>query len=421
VTPELARADAQRADNSRAAGRPLPLDGLPVALKDNIDVAGARTTVGSQVYADRVAERDATVTARLRAAGAVVLGKLHLHEFVYGVTSDNPWYGACRNPWDLDRIPGGSSGGSGAAVASDLCIAALGSDTGGSIRIPASLTGVTGLRPTLGAVSSRGAFPIARSFDTVGPLARSAADVMALVLQMAGYDPDDARALPGRLVEPATAGAEGLRIGLPEGEWFFGDLDPEIERAVRAAAERLGDLGARVVEIEIPDAAVAAANDACTIITRAEAYAIHRRVYHEQPERLGDDTVRRLRLGELVTGAEFADALQAMHEWRRTMAAVLGTVDLVLTPTCATTAPRRADSETIATTARLTRLTHPFSVAGMPALSLPCGMTESGMPIGVQLAAAPWADAVALRAAIAFQAASVWHRRRPPALFTDAG
>src|SRR4051812_21771802 len=152
LTPELARADARRADASRAAGRPLALDGLPVALKDNIDVAGARTTVGSQVYADRVAERDATVTARLRAAGAVVLGKLHLHEFVYGVTSDNPWYGACRNPWDLERIPGGSSGGSGAAVASDLCIAALGSDTGGSIRIPASLTGVTGLRPTAGAV-----------------------------------------------------------------------------------------------------------------------------------------------------------------------------------------------------------------------------------------------------------------------------
>ena len=421
LTPELARADAQRVDRGRAAGRPLPLDGLPVALKDNIDVAGVPTTVGSQVYADRVAERDAAVTARLRAAGAVVLGKLHLHEFVYGVTSNNPWYGACRNPWDLERIPGGSSGGAGAAVASDLCIGALGSDTGGSIRIPAHLTGVTGLRPTYGAVSSRGAFPIARSFDTVGPLARSAADVLALLLELAGYDPEDARAAPGRLAQPVAAGAQGLRIGMPAGAWFFGDLDPEVERAVRAAAELLADLGARVVEIAIPDAATAAANDACTIITRAEAYALHRRVYHEQPERLGEDTVRRLRLGEQVTGAEFADALQAMHEWRRTMTTVLETVDLVLTPTAATTAPRTADSETVATTARLTRLTHPFSVAGMPALSMPCGMTESGLPIGVQLAAAPWADAVALRAAIAFQSASDWHRRRAPALFTDAG
>jgi aspartyl-tRNA(Asn)/glutamyl-tRNA(Gln) amidotransferase subunit A len=417
VTPEIARADAQRVDSSRAAGRPLALDGLPVALKDNIDLAGVRTTVGSQVYADRVAERDAAVTARLRAAGAVVLGKLHLHEFVYGVTSNNPWYGACRNPWDLERIPGGSSGGAGVAVASDLCIGALGSDTGGSIRIPAHLTGVTGLRPTYGAVSSRGAFPIARSFDTVGPLARSAVDVLRLLLQMAGYDPEDARAVPGRLAQPAV----GLRIGVPTGEWFFGDLDPEVERHVRGAAELLRDLGARVIEIAIPDAAAAAANDACSTITRAEAYALHRRVYHDQPERLGDDTVRRLRLGEQVTGAEFADALQAMHEWRQAMRTVLEKTDVVLTPTAATAAPRTADSETVSTTARLTRLTHPFSVAGMPAVSTPCGMTTSGLPIGVQLAGAPWADAVVLRAAIAFQAASDWHLRRAPAVFTDAG
>jgi aspartyl-tRNA(Asn)/glutamyl-tRNA(Gln) amidotransferase subunit A len=420
VTPELARSDAERVDRSRAAGRPLALDGLPVAFKDNIDVAGVRTTVGSQVYADRIAERDATVVANLRAAGAVVLGKLHLHEFVYGVTSNNPFYGPCRNPWDLDRIPGGSSGGAGVAVASDLCVGALGSDTGGSIRIPAHLTGVTGLRPTYGAVSSTGAFPIARSFDTVGPLARSALDVGLMLLHMAGRDPTDVRALPGNLQQPDGAGAGGLRIGVPVSDWFFGDLDPEVERHVRIAAEVLEGLGARIVEVEIPEASVAASNDACSIITRAEAYALHRRVYHEERERLGEDTVRRLELGEAVTGAQFADALQSVYEWRHTMRDVLEHVDLVLAPTALTTAPLRAESETVVTTARLTRLTHPFSVAGMPALSMPCGFDSQGLPVGVQIAAAPWADVSALRAAIAFQSVTDWHRRRAPAIFTDA-
>jgi aspartyl-tRNA(Asn)/glutamyl-tRNA(Gln) amidotransferase subunit A len=421
VTPELARAGAERVDRERAAGRPLLLDGLPVALKDNLDVAGVRTTVGSRVYAERVAARDAAVTERLRAAGAVILGKLHLHELVYGVTSDNPHYGPCRNPWDLERIPGGSSGGSGVAVASDLCIGALGSDTGGSVRIPAHLTGVTGLRPTFGAVSARGAFPIARSFDTVGPMARSAADVLAILRAIAGHDPDDPRSVPGRLSDAGGPGVDGLRIGVPDGEWFFGDLDADVDRHVRAAAGVLGDLGARVVDVDISAAGAAAANEACAIITRAEAYALHRRVYHEEPERLGDDTVRRLRLGEEVTGAQFADALQTVYEWRRTMAAVLARVDLVLVPTARTTAPRLADSETVATTARLTQLTQPISLAGLPAVSVPCGLSAEGLPVGVQLAAAPWADALVLRAAITYQSVTDWHHRRAPAVFTDAG
>jgi aspartyl-tRNA(Asn)/glutamyl-tRNA(Gln) amidotransferase subunit A len=420
VTPELARADAQRVDRRRAAGRPFPLDGLPVALKDNIDVAGVRTTVGSPVYAERVAERDATVVQRLRASGAVVLGKLHLHEFVYGVTSNNPFYGACRNPWDRDRIPGGSSGGAAVAVASDLCVGAVGSDTGGSIRIPAHLCGVTGLRPTYGAISNTGAFPIARSFDTVGPLARSAVDVLGMLLQMVGYDASDVRAVRGSL-QRAPGTARDLRIGVPASDWFFADLDPEVEHHVRSAAEVLSELGARIVEVEMPESDVAASNDACSTITRAEAYALHRRVYDEERDQLGEDTARRLQLGQNVTGAQFADALQTLHEWRRTMSLLLEHVDLVLTPTAVITAPPIAESETIAATARLTRLTHPFSVAGMPAVSVPCGMSSAGLPIGVQLAAAPWADVVALRAAIAFQAATDWHRHRAPAVFRDAG
>ena len=419
VTPDLALAGADEVDRRRAAGAPLPLDGLPVALKDNIDVGGVRTTVGSTVYV-REAERDAALVERLRAAGAVVLGKLHLHEFVFGVTSDNPHYGPCRNPWDLERIPGGSSGGSGVAVATDLCVGSIGSDTGGSVRIPAHLTGVTGVRPTYGAVSARGTFPISRSFDTFGPMARSAGDALAMLRAMAGFDPDDPRSVPGTLAEP-PAGIAGLRIGVPEGEWFFGGLDPDVERLVRKAAGVLADLGARLEPVVIPDDEAEAANAACATLTWTEAYALHRRVYHEEPERLGADTVRRLRLGEVVTGAEFADALQTAHEWRRTMARVFERVDLVLTPAGRTTAPRRADSETVATTAAFTQVMQPISLAALPAVSVPCGLSDGGLPVGMQLVAAPWADATALRAAIAYQSATDWHRLRAPAALTGAG
>jgi aspartyl-tRNA(Asn)/glutamyl-tRNA(Gln) amidotransferase subunit A len=419
VTSELALAGADEVDRRRAAGTPLPLDGLPVALKDNIDMGGVRTTVGSVVYV-RDAERDAALTERLRAAGAVVLGKLHLHEFVFGVTADNPHYGPCRNPWDLDRIPGGSSGGSGVAVASDLCIGSIGSDTGGSIRIPAHLNGVTGMRPTYGAVSARGTFPISRSFDTFGPMARSAGDMLAMLRAMVGFDPDDPRSVPGALAEP-PAGVAGLRIGIPEGEWFFGGLDADVERLVRDAADVLAGLGARLERIAIPDREARAANEACATLTWTEAYALHRRVYDETPERLGADTVRRLRLGEVITGAQFADAVQTVHEWRRTMAAVLERVDLILTPAGRTTAPRRSESETVATTAAFTQVMQPISLAGLPAVSMPCGLSDDGLPVGVQLVAAPWADAVALRAAIAYQSVTDAHRLRAPAALMDAG
>jgi aspartyl-tRNA(Asn)/glutamyl-tRNA(Gln) amidotransferase subunit A len=419
VTPELALAGADEVDRRRAAGTPLPLDGLPVAFKDNIDVGGVRTTVGSTVYV-RDAERDAALVERLRAAGAIVLGKLHLHEFVFGVTSDNPHYGPCRNPWDLERIPGGSSGGSGVAVATDLCVGSIGSDTGGSVRIPAHLNGVTGMRPTYGAVSARGTFPISRSFDTFGPMARSAGDMLAMLRAMAGFDPDDPRSKPGALAEP-PAGIAGLRIGIPEGAWFFGGLDPDVERLVREAADVLAGLGARLETVAIEDDEAEAANAACATLTWTEAYALHRRVYHETPERLGADTVRRLRLGEVITGAEFADAVQTVLEWRRTMARLFERVDLLLTPSGRTTAPRRADSETVATTAGFTQLTQPISLAALPAVSVPCGLSDDGLPVGVQLVAAPWADAVALRAAIDYQSATDHHLRRAPAALTGAG
>ena len=254
VTDDLALADAERVDRAREEGRRLPLDGLPVAVKDNIDVGGVRRTVASKFFEEFVPSADAEVVRRIRAAGAVIVGKAFLHELVYGATCTNAFYGQCRNPWDTDRIPGGSSGGSGAALAADLCIGALGSDTGGSVRIPAHLNGVSALRPTFGTVSNRGVFPISWSFDTVGPMARSMRDVADLFRVMKGYDLLDQWAVPPPRdagETDAEAGVERLRIGVPT-EFFFEDVDPAIDRLVRAAVDVLASLGAEIVESRCP-------------------------------------------------------------------------------------------------------------------------------------------------------------------------
>src|SRR5262249_22443597 len=253
------------------------------ALKDNIDTAGVRTTVGSAFFTDRVPGRDAEVARRLREAGAVLLGKVALHEFAYGATTQNPHHGLCRNPWDVHRIPGGSSGGSGAAVAAELCAAALGTDTGGSVRIPAALNGVSGLRPTTGRVSIRGVFPITWTFDTVGPLARTVEDVALLFSVLAGFDPEDPLSVDAAedargLLAPDIA---GLRIGVPR-TFFFDDLDEETASSVHAAAEVLAASGALVEQIELPQAE--RAGETMAPMIWAEAYAIHRDRLEAQPE-----------------------------------------------------------------------------------------------------------------------------------------
>ena len=413
LTPELALADAAKVDAARAKGERLPLDGMPIAVKDNIDVAGARTTVGSQFFRDRVASQDAEVVRRLRAGGAVVVGKSALHEFVYGVTCNNPFYGPTRNPWNLERIPGGSSGGSGAALAADLCIGALGSDTGGSVRIPAALNGVSGLRPTFGGVSNRGVFPISWSFDTVGPMARSAQDVARLFGLMAAYDPEDPRAIehqPREIGPELEKGMAGLSIGIPS-NYFFEDLEPEIEAHVRAAAHVFAELGAKVFEVNVTGAEQA--NEICTLIIRADALALHSDRYQNHPALFGEDTLRRLKLGELVSGADYAKALQQRYGWELVARQLLLNVDLVMSPTTNAVAPKIVGTDTLTSTAQLTRFTHPWSAAGIPAVSVPCGFNHDGLPIGLQLAAGRWRELVLLRAAAAYQRATDWHRRRP--------
>jgi aspartyl-tRNA(Asn)/glutamyl-tRNA(Gln) amidotransferase subunit A len=421
VTDDLALADAERVDRARAEGRRLPLDGMPVAVKDNIDVGGVRRTVASKLFEDFVADDDAEVVRRLRAAGAVIVGKAFLHELVFGATCTNPWYGQCRNPWDPDRIPGGSSGGSGAALAADLCIGALGSDTGGSVRIPAHLNGVSALRPTFGTVSNRGVFPISWSFDTVGPMARSIRDVADLFEVMRGYDPLDQWAVPpprdASADYDAQAGIDGLRIGVPT-EFFFEDVEPAIDELVRAAVDELASLGAEIVELSMPGSAEA--NEICTLMIRADALALHRERLDESPELFGDDVRARLLLGEAISGWEYARMVERMHAWTRDVRLRFASdVDLIATPAANAVAPPIASSEMIATTAQLTRFTYPWSLAHMPSISIPCGLAE-GLPVGLQLGADHYREDLLVRAGVAYQTATDWHLRRPPALVAAA-
>ena len=414
IDADGALAQAEAADDALAAGRSLgALHGLPVALKDNIDTAGLRTTVASAFFAQRIPEADAEVTRRLRAAGAVVLGKLTMHEFAYGATNQNPHFGPCRNPWDLNRVPGGSSGGSGAAVAAGLCAAALGTDTGGSVRIPAALNGVSALRPSNGRVSNRGVFPITWSFDTVGPLARAVSDLAVIVDVLSGFDVEDPHSIdaPTELcTSTVDDGIEGLRIGVPR-DFFFDDVDDDIVALVRAAANVFADAGARMEEIDLPGAD--AAVDCATTMIRAEAFAIHRQRLAEQPEKFGEDVRRRLRLGEEVTAADYAQQRQFGRIWRRTVERAFEQVDLILTPSTGTVAPP-ADSEMIETTQRLVRLTYAWSLAGLPAMSVPCGFSTTGMPVGMQLAAARFREPTLCRAGAAYQRATDWHLHEPP-------
>jgi aspartyl-tRNA(Asn)/glutamyl-tRNA(Gln) amidotransferase subunit A len=422
-TEAIAAADGERVAAARRAGLPLVLDGLPIVVKDNIDAAGTVTTVGTRALARPPAERDAVALERLRRAGAILVGKAQLHELIYGATTDNAHFGPCRNPWDLDRIPGGSSGGSGAALAAGYCGGALGTDTGGSVRVPAALCGVTALRPTFGAVPTAGVFPISAMLDTVGPMARDAATVGALFAALTGGNGGAGGvgfSAPGGAAAPGGAGPSG-GVGAPRGiagvriavaQGFFAEtVEPAVRAAVAEAVDLLRERGAIVSEIELPGAA--AAGDAVTTISRAEALALHAARVRDAPETISPDVLARLRLGEQVSGVDLARALQTGRDWREELDTAFARVDVVLSPTATATAPLIAGTETTRTTAELTRLTYPWSLAGVPAISLPCGLSD-GLPIGLQLAAPAWHEQHLLAIGVEFQAHTGWHRLRPP-------
>ena len=421
ISKTLAQAEAVAvsadADLARGVDRG-PFHGIPVALKDLYDARGEVTTAGSKIFAANVAREDSAVTARLRAGGAVLLGKTNLHEWAFGVTNQNPHFGDAKNPWDPTRIPGGSSGGTAIAVATGMCFLSPGSDTGGSIRIPAALCGVAGIKPTYGRISLRGVVPLAWSLDHAGPLARSVRDLAIALQSLAGYDPRD----PGSADVPVDdylsdleAGIGGLRVLIPT-EHFFDDVDPDVDRAVRAAADVFVSLGAAVEERPLPQADLLRETQRRVIASDAAAY--HRDHMREHPQDFGPYVLERMQAGESITAPELAQARRTQSQIRAAWTEVLHEVDLVLTPTTPVPAPPRQDErpagERDAAAARLlTSYTSPFNLTGLPALSIPCGFTRAGLPIGLQLAAGPWREALLLRAARAYEAATEWSARHP--------
>ena len=415
ITSDHALTQARAADAELTRGvRRGPLHGIPLALKDLYDTAGIRTTAGSTFFADRVPDTDARAVTLLYQAGAVLLGKLNMHEWALGVTNINPHYGPSRNPWDPSRITGGSSGGAAAALAAGLCMGALGSDTGGSIRIPASLCGIVGLKPTFGRVSLQGVIPLSWNLDHAGPMARTVTDAALLLQAIAGYDPDDpvSVALPvDNLLATLDAGVTGWRIALAT-DAHFGEADPEVISAVRRAATVFEELGARVEAVDLSQGREAAQMNA--LMTTSDAAAFHRDRLRDHPHRFGADVLARMERGAQFTSTEYILARRFQSEWRRRLERFFDQFDLLLTPATPITAPVIEGLDSIEAARQLTRCTAPFNLAGLPALSLPCGLSAAGLPIGLQIVAAPWNEARVLRAGRAFENATQWHRQTPP-------
>ena len=423
VCGDAALEEARAAESELMGGRPRgPLHGVPIGLKDLFATAGVRTTGGSRILADAVPGQDATVVRRLRAAGAIVLGKLNMVEFAYGPEGRNPHYGDARNPWDAGtaRLAGGSSSGSAVAVATGLAAAALGSDTGGSVRIPASLSGITGLKPTYGRVSRAGVLPLAWSLDHVGPMARTAADCAVLLRAMAGYDAADASAsvLPVPDYPAALTGElAGLRIGLLRG-LFATAPAPEVGAAVEAAAAALAGAGAVVDEVTLERAGEA--GPAAAAIVGAEALAFHAGWLRTRGSEYDPEVASRLRLGVLVSGVHYVRAQQVRGRLREDVDAALARRDVLVAPVTPVTAPAVADRDAAPgdgpadVRSALVRLTRHFNLSGHPACSVPCGFTAGGLPIGMQVVGRPFDEATVLRVADAWQRITDWHTRRPP-------
>ncbi|MGI9479870.1 MAG: amidase [Hyphomicrobiaceae bacterium] len=389
------------------------LHGMTLAIKDNIDTAGIETTRGSHFFKGRVPNADAPVVSRLKRAGAVIVGKATLHEVAFGVRSHNAVIGQCRNPYDTDYIPGGSSGGSGVAVATGMADAALGTDTGGSVRIPAAINGITGLRPTLGRVSNSGCLPVSDLHDTIGPMARSAIDVARLFAVMAGYDDADPTSRD-RLLEnflpTLGAGIAGMRIGVPRA-YYYDDLAPETATAVEAALKALEKLGATLVDVEL--AGAEAMQGEATVIIFCDAAHLHAERMRE-PDKWGAQTIERLRLADDFTGRDYARAMRAREQWMRTLKRTFDAVDMLAMPTLPQMTPAIDDDRSLfEATRRVAANTYPGAFGALPGLSVPCGASGSGLPIGLLLEGPWWDEPRLLRAGHAYQQVTDWHRRRP--------
>ncbi len=422
VTRAEAMAAAEQVDRQVAAGRgdALPLAGVPMAIKDSFWTRGVRTTGGTKILTDFVPAEDATAVARLRAAGCVLVGKTAMHEMAYGFTSRNPHHGDCRNPWDISRIPGGSSGGNGAALATALAFATVGGDTGGSNRQPAALCGVVGVKVTYGRVSRYGGIPLSWSMDTVGPMARTVGDAAALLNVMAGHDPRDPttrRDTVPDYVASLNGGLKGIRIGIPH-DGFMALMEPEVGAAIQDALGVLKQQGASFVDVRFPtlDPVVGAHR----AIIFSEAAAAHEDLIRARAAEFSDEVRPLLQSGLFLTATQYLAAQQARKKTIAAYREAWRSFDVLVTPTSPIAAPpigvpaARLGDRDVPLVRAFLDLTLPFNLTGQPAISVPCGFTRAGLPIGLQLVGRPFDEATLFRAAAAYEAATNWHLRTPP-------
>ena len=412
VTAESALQEASLAEREIMAGRRKgSLHGVPVAIKDLVYTRNIRTTMASEFFAEHVPDRSATVVGRLEEAGSVLIGKTNTHEFAYGPTGDRSFFGPTRNPYDLRKITGGSSGGSGAAVATGLCYGALGSDTGGSIRIPAALCGVVGMKPTFGRVSKTGVFPLAWSLDHVGPITRTVEDNALMLNALAGHDSEDPYSVDlaaEDFTRDFERGVRGAAIGLPS-SFYFEHVDEGVEARVREAAEALASLGAEVREVEVPS--LWDTLHAQRLILAAEAYAVHEERLETEPDRFDDQGLERLLNGAGLKAYRYANAEQRRLRSRQEFESVLESVDVLLTPAVPIPATELGQRQTTidgyeeSVYSALTRLTGPTNLNGLPSLSVPCG-TTSGLPVGLQLIGRPFDENTLYRLGRAYELAA---------------
>ena len=418
VTADSALDEARRAEQEILRGEWRgPLHGIPIGLKDILDTAGVRTTAASALYKDRIPTEDAEVVRRLRAAGAIILGKQNLHEFAYGGSSMVSFFGEVHNPWDTARIAGGSSGGSAASVAAGLGFAAVGTDTAGSVRLPAAYCGVVGLKPTYGRVSARGVVPLSRSYDHVGPIANSVYDSALMLQVLAGYDLADPASIDApvpdfvaAIAQPISHATPKLRIGVPRA-FFFDDLHLEVAAAIEKAIEVFRGLHAEIREVKLE-----VSTD--RKLAGAEAYAYHESFVARSPELYQPSTLARIHAGAKISASDALRASRDLQASRHAIGKIFDDLDVLLTPTVPISPPVIADllkhpEDLRAQELIMLRNTRPFNVWGNPAISVPCGFTKDGLPIGLQLAAAPWREDVVLQAALAYEQATDWHKRMP--------
>jgi aspartyl-tRNA(Asn)/glutamyl-tRNA(Gln) amidotransferase subunit A len=421
VDADRARARARALDAEMAAGRRRgALHGVPLAYKDLCHVPGLPTSCGTATAEYFTSPIPCTAAARLEAAGAITLGKLNMSELALGPFGDNPHHGDVDNPWKTGHVAGGSSSGSGAAVAAGLAFGALGSDTGGSIRLPAACCGLVGLKPTYGRVSRAGAMPLSWSLDHVGPMTRSVRDAALMLETMAGHDPHDATSSHRPVGTPAAgleASVRGLRVVLPE-NYYFDGVTPEVRAAVEAAARTLAGLGVQVMTERLPDPAPLI--DVANILARSESSTIHGRVARERPHELGAAVRARLEVGFHISAHDYLQAGRLRARLARAFVAeVFGNADAVLTPTIPEPAPALAAAtappadEIVRRMGRFSRLTRPFNALGLPVLALPAGFSADGRPLGLSIAGRPFDEATVLRLGHAWEQAADWRTRRP--------